>query len=234
MKIQVSKKNVSILLILTFLLVIVSLVLLYENNNLTQQIKDRDTLIEDIKKQQTENSNKVDTLIREIEKEINFTYGDRIISADELINIYNQRADDLKKLNDSLSYYRMYYKMVQKQYNHKFSVDSTMYSLSNIGLSKDSIEAKYNIINQKLLALEKENALLELQMKMYKSGSTKYNINYIDVKYKYTKDSLASQIFYTVKAPQVDSALLLLPYYRKQLKFNPKDSTWTVNIKRFF
>lgn len=234
MKIQINKKNINVLLIFIFLLISATLVLLYENNNLTQQIEERDILIEDIRKQQIKNSNRVDTLIREIEREISFTNGNQIISANELLDIYNERTNELKTLKDSLAYYKAYYSMVQEKYNHRFTVDSTKYSLSNIGLSRDSIESKYNKVYQKMLSSEKERSMLALQKKMYQYGSTKYNIEYTDIKYEYTKDGIANQISYTVNAPKLDSALLLLPHYRKQLKFNPNDSTWTINIKRFF
>lgn len=200
--------------------------------NLKEQIESRDTLIS---KLQMVEHNKSDTVKTFIEQ--TFVRDNKTITSGELIRYVNE-------LNDSLRYYRVYYNYNQKLFNHKYSVekedDGTFYSFKSNAVEKESVESLIestkkeieNVAQEQLNKIIEENTELDLKLKMYKAGSEKYNIDYLNP--VITKDSLKSTISYKISAPKLDSALMLLPHYRKQLKYNEKDGTWSIGIKRFF
>ncbi len=58
----------------------------------------------------------------------------------------------------------------------------------------------------------------------------KQKLDLIHKKYHITFKETDKQI--TARAPQLDSALLLLPYYRNKLKYDAKKQSWIIHIEQ--
>lgn len=111
--------------------------------------------------------------------------------------------------------------------------DSLFHKFMKVSINDSTkrMTVTYRTRNNELVTyfdLVNENDSLKNEINNLKSDNSKYKIklsltekNY-PIKY-YEKDGWIS-----VKAPEIDSALLLLPYYRNKINYNPKDDFWVV------
>lgn len=207
---------------------------------LENQINDRDILIKQLQ-QKDSTIQKADSLQSGISMPATqFTHNGKPITPDELVRYVNKLTGEISSLNDSLEYYQTYYKLSQKNIKSDFSVkDSgtkrtysyksssldidTVNSILKSGLEKSSLEW-----STKLKEEYKRNTELQNKLNMYERAINRYGIQFNNIKKE------GNTISYEIEAPQVDSALLLLPFYRKELKYDKKKKQWTIGIKRFF
>lgn len=199
--------------------------------DLEKQIASRDSLINTIQKAR-------------IEKEPSDSISSGVIrndvSTDDLIRYTNKLIAEMNHLNDSLSYYRAYYNLSRKTSKPDFTVEKVgnvrkyTYQPKSVdidslkGIIRSGVEESSKELITKLNESYKVNADLHTQLNMYKRAIDKYGIIFSNVK------SEGNTISYIIEAPQVDSALMLFPHYRKELKYDSKKKQWTIGIKRFF
>lgn len=165
-----------------------------------------------------------DTLFRTAEITSSFSVNGMKISSDDLIKYVNNLSSQNKNLSDSLEFYKVFYHAAKNAHsNDKFKVvydknnNTKKYSYHSTRIDSASIDNLYS---------KYDDAISEL--KIYKSVLESYKINVSDIKY------MGNEIKYKVDAKQIDSALMLLPYYRKELKFDSKKNRWEIKIKKFF
>lgn len=65
-----------------------------------------------------------------------------------------------------------------------------------------------------------------------KSHNSKLQLQLDLIKRNYPIEIKREGDVYTVVSPQIDSALILLPYYRDKLKYNHKDKSWSITVKK--
>lgn len=199
--------------------------------DLEKQVASRDSLINTIQKAR-------------IEKEPSDSISSNVIrndvSTDDLIRYTNKLITEMNNINDSLSYYRAYYNLSRRNSKSDFTVERVgnvkkyTYQSKSVdidslqGIIRSGLETSSKELIAKLNEAYKENTDLQNQLNMYKRAINKYGIIFSNVK------SEENTISYIIEAPQVDSALILLPYYRKELKYDNKKKQWTIGIKRFF
>lgn len=198
---------------------------------LEHQIANRDSLIKEI---QTSNltSKPLDSILHNAPR--------NNISTDDLIRYTNDLVKRNNIIEDSLEFYRTYYNLSKRSTNPNFSVknegNSRTYSYQSRSLDIDTVnsilksglEKSSREWSSKLNEEYKRSTELENKLNMYKKAIDKYGIQFNNIKKE------GNTISYDIEAPQVDSALLLLPFYRKELKYDSKKRQWTIGIKRFF
>lgn len=231
--------------ILTYITIFISaigLVLGYDSYRTKSQLNERDNLIAEMKEENSERSQKIDTLVRTITNGISFSKNGKTLDSDELISYIKNLekaqstfANEIQTLEDSLQYYKAYYELSQRQSKSSFSVkkDNTKvsYSLQTQSIPVDSANAIINFTidekNKVINSLYKEIAELKLKLSMHEKAVKKYGIEFNNIKRN------EDEVSYIIEAPRVDSALLLLPYYRKNLKYNAKKGHWEIDIKKW-
>lgn len=158
---------------------------------------------------------KQDSIINIVEKSI-FFVGDKKMDGDEftryvnsLSKDYNNLANDYNAVVDSLQYYKQYFTMSQGILNSKFKAE--LDTLTNTIYYSISYATPQN---KEMLKLTRDSKILELI-------TQRYNINIKDL-------GNGSIVF---ESPQIDSALILLPYHRDELEYLPEKKCWTITRK---
>lgn len=158
---------------------------------------------------------KQDSIINIVEKSI-FFVGDKKMDGDELVRYvnsllkdYNNLASDYNAVVDSLQYYKQYFTMSRGILNSKFKAEpDTLTNTICYSISYTTPQDK------EMLKLARNSKILELI-------TQRYNIN--------IKDLGNGSI--VVESPQIDSALILLPYHRDELEYLPEKKCWIITRK---
>jgi hypothetical protein len=184
----------------------------YNSYKTESRINERDILIEEMKQNNTERSQRIDTLVRTIAGDITYKQGDKTMTSHELVLYVNNLDREIMSLKDSLSYYKAYYNMSQKQYNNEFKVEEVSPNrLRYVFVGKVPDSTQYASLNKELLEALNENAKMKVAL-------NKYNITI-----KESKDD-----YIITDAPQIDSALALLPFYRDKIKLSKDGKKWII------
>lgn len=158
---------------------------------------------------------KQDSIINIVEKSI-FFVGDKKMDGDELVRYvnsllkdYNNLASDYNAVVDSLQYYKQYFTMSRGILNSKFKAEpDTLTNTICYSISYTTPQDK------EMLKLARNSKILELI-------TQRYNINIKDL-------GNGSIVF---ESPQIDSALILLPYHRDELEYLPEKKCWIITRK---
>jgi len=128
------------------------------------------------------------TILQHDSTELVFHQGDKVLSAQELVNEYNALSKDYNKLVRDYNKLVNDYNKLTKEFNDEFN--KNMRQIQELESVLGLIEKRYNI---------------------------QYNIE---------RDSTFSDIVLS-NTGKIDSALVLLPYYKDKLK-KVSDSVWTI------
>lgn len=183
-----------------------------ENNNLTNEVKRRDALLVSALNQDSIWLHKQDSIIQNVEKETFFYMGNKKMSGDEFIAYMNALLNRYGELEDSLQYYRNYYSLVQPRLKTHFDFEESLDSVANTKhivyhVSYDSI---IPISRKEIEDLEYNNQIL----------------SHIIGKYKFKIDKHPTH--FSIRAEKIDSAMMLLPFYRDKIKYSAKDKCWII------
>lgn len=144
--------------------------------------------------------------IREVTKEEPyFIVGNQEMNSEDFVDYVNHLLQRCYLELDSLSYYREYYNMTRLKIGATLELDPTdstgcryLYTYPSAGIGRNTVDS-----------LVKES-------QRYRAIIKKYPIIVED-----------GEGYFVIKSPQIDSALLLLPYFRKNLKALSNDK-WVV------
>lgn len=186
-----------------------------DNIRLKLDIEKREALLSSALNNDSTWMAKQDSIINIVEKSI-FFVGDKKMDGDEftryvnsLSKDYNNLANDYNAVVDSLQYYKQYFTMSQGILNSKFKAE--LDTLTNTIYYSISYATPQN---KEMLKLTRDSKILELI-------TQRYNINIKDL-------GNGSIVF---ESPQIDSALILLPYHRDELEYLPEKKCWTITRK---
>lgn len=186
-----------------------------DNIRLKLDIEKREALLSSALNNDSTWMAKQDSIINIVEKSI-FFVGDKKMDGDEftryvnsLSKDYNNLANDYNAVIDSLQYYKQYFTMSQGILNSKFKAE--LDTLTNTIYYSISYATPQN---KEMLKLTRDSKILELI-------TQRYNINIKDL-------GNGSIVF---ESPQIDSALILLPYHRDELEYLPEKKCWTITRK---
>lgn len=104
--------------------------------------------------------------------------------------------------------------------------DNSNHQIHELANQSNSLREKHNTLVEKHNALLKKYSATESENKSLKSGLNMIKANY-GISYAVTSDS-TKYIFSITNSTKIDSALLLLPYYRDRLLYNETDKNWTI------
>lgn len=207
---KVSSIYIITISLLTIILLVLLVVLYKDNTHLKYEIERRDNLLTSALNKDSIWLNKQDSIIQFVEKNIFFYAGNKEMAGDEFIRYVNDLYYKNQTLQDSLDYYKQYYKMTQSAFKPHFTakLDSAsrriVYTLGYTELDTTSLSNQY--IKDCLRDSERLKVLL----------------NHYSIKIKELKEG------YIFEAPKIDSALILLPYYRDRLEYIPDKKCWVV------
>lgn len=231
-----SKSQIIVVLITIFFMAFVAM-LIYFLYELENQVSERNVIIENLQKENEELINKTN----------NLSIKGKTITVDELVKYTNSLNREIDSIKTELEYYKVYYDMSQDMYHNNFSKrqkNATTYTYTLDpkvpGLNE------YNAMAKEYDSLKVVNSHNTWALKQYginlqkKEDYIKANAPVIDslrrrqqmlefaiktygIKINESKDGKS----YSVKAPKIDSALMLLPHYRDMLE-RKNDSVWTI------
>ena len=136
--------------------------------------------------------------------------GDELVRyVNSLLKDYNNLASDYNAVVDSLQYYKQYFTMSRGILNSKFKAEpDTLTNTICYSISYATPQDK------EMLKLARNSKILELI-------TQRYNISIKDL-------GNGSIVF---ESPQIDSALILLPYHRDELEYLPEKKCWIITRK---
>lgn len=211
--------------------------LIYFLYELENQVSERDAMIENLQKENKDLVHKTNNLI----------VGGKIITMDELVKYTNKINRQLDSVEIALEYYKTHYDMTQDLYQNDFYKKQKNDSITLYTLSPKVPRVEvYNELKKELDSLRIANSHNNWALKKYginlhigdgtisatapeidslkrKQQMYDYAVKAYDIKIIESKDGKT----FSVKAPKIDSALILLPYYRDMIK-KESDSTWTI------
>lgn len=206
----------SIMIILSTSAIIIGIRSFQYSSELELQVSERDSLIQEFRRTDSLRSQLNDSLaLKSTNYMSSFSRGGGVrFTPEEIVRYANRISLENELLNDSLSYYKAYYNLSQKTYKHKFAAkrintDSVEYSFEGGVPTSSQLQS---IIKEKMLPLIIENNKLESAIKKYGISITN------------SKDGKS----YIIRSLQIDSALVLLPYYRDKLEISEDGKHWIV------
>lgn len=167
-----------------------SIVSYISNNHLRRQVIERDVFIESLTQSDT---SKTPTILT---RDHIFKAGEKEMNSEEFVAYVNTLLRETNEMLDSLAYYRSYYQMTRKHFGAEFIKDP-----------EDSTGTRY------IYSFERFKDLSGDQLRAMASESRKYRA----IMQKYQIDVEEHEDFCVVTSPQIDSALALLPFFRKNI-----------------
>ncbi|MDO8968631.1 hypothetical protein [Algoriphagus sp.] len=213
------------------LLSIYSLVLTYYTDTLQKQLHERDILIEKLAKRDSI-LNKVFTLnIDSVTNSISYNYIERdgeVVKYDVLAKDLKQARNDLNEKLEQLS--EALYVSNDLEEGLKVSegkYDTLVYDYNKlVGLYNQLANDAYSNSKKADSVINLMNRSLD-SMSVYKAFTKHLQENY---GFKYTLDNNKRTI--QIKNPSVDSAMILLPYFRKRLSYDNNKKVWVIEIDK--
>ncbi|MFV0586908.1 hypothetical protein [Bacteroides reticulotermitis] len=223
------KKNKIIHIIINLLFCLSLILIIYllnYNYRLIEQIKSRDILISVIQKKDSLN-NISDTILSVWEGGKSALVNDEHISIKELLHYSNDLYKKVSVLEDSLSFYRMYYKMTNSFYGGEFKgeKDGNKIRYQYLGKNVNKMDSVLKSNLERMASIENEKIKLSAKLAMYQKAIDKYHIRFDNYK------EYSDYIEYQIRSEQIDSALMLLPYFRNRLTYNAKKGYWEIETK---
>ena len=167
-----------------------SIVSYISNNHLRKQVNERDDFIESLTQSDT---SKTPTILT---RDLVFKVGEKEMDSEEFVAYVNALLRETNEMLDSLSYYRSYYQMTKKYFGAELIPDP-----------RDSTGSRY------IYTYEHYKNLTDDQLKVMASESGRYRA----IMKKYQINVEEHEDYYLVTSPQIDSALALLPFFRKNI-----------------
>lgn len=140
----------------------------------------------------------------------------------EVVNYIEKYSYQIKETNQFINDYNLLvekYNTLVAGFNNLNNSNAVLKEkVENITSKYNSIIEKYNNTNEQLIVLQDSikvhNSIINLIVK-------NYPINY-SINYKGNYRTI------TVKSPELDSALMIYPFYKHKLTYSPKDSCWYI------
>ena len=144
--------------------------------------------------------------------------------SDSLVHKYFLiKKDSIKKEDHSVQYEKTEYAL---RGNDTLSLSSSIQETKQLVAKYNALVKDYNALGNKYNLLVKENGALDksYQASQMALGLIKrsYDIDY------HVEDEGENQIKVSISAEKADSAFMLLPYYRKKLKFDNIKNVWII------
>lgn len=221
-------KLFKILILVMFIVSIASSIFSFlqydENVKLKSDIEKRDKLLASTLNNDSSWIKRQDSIVKYVTKDLFFYFGNEKMNPEEFIRYVNSLHKQYEIIEDSLMYYKTYFKMTNKLHGGNFKVDKdgakTVYQYS--GIDVQSIDSALQSKSGGVYTLQKENIEMKLKLSMYQKAIDKYGI-----KFEEYKDN-GKYLTFIIKASQVDSALILFPYFKDRLIYNKKKGYWEI------
>lgn len=216
------------------LLVLISLgVSLYYNQTLQEQVNERDILIKDLTQKDSILNQIMDIKYDSVTKTTSYSYRVR----DGKVLKYSSLADELdKSKNDYDQISEKHSKIINENNQNINDYNSLLNSFNSLNKDHQELQARFNSLVDKFnIKIADKNKLIDDlnvladSLSSYKSVvrliQSNYQINYSIIRNGRSKDI-------SINADKLDSALVLLPYFRDRLKLDNAGKVWTVITRK--
>jgi len=218
---------IKVTLLLISIIIIVGLgVSLYYNDTLQKQIYKRDILIEKLTKHDSILNMIIDIKYDSVSKTSTWEYrmrGGEILKYNVIAEELDKTKDDYNKIIDR---HNEIIKQNTQNINDYNSLANSFTSLNQdhnklIGIYKENIEKYNKMINtfsQVSDSLTSLNSIVKLAQSNY------------DITYSIRRNGNMKEI--SIRSDKLDSALVLLPFFRDRLKLDTIKNIWTIRIDK--
>lgn len=223
---QLTMKKNSIIKGLYTLPIIILLGCLFHVVSLTytlqEQIEQRDKTIQDLAFS--------DSLVRKyfLIKKDSVKNEDSIITTTTYILKEEYQPKEITKYTDIHHYHSVQYEKTEYALrgNDTVSLSSSIQETKQLATKYNALVKDYNALGNKYNLLVKENVELR---KSYQSSQMALGLikKSYDIDY-HVEDEGVNQIKVSISAEKADSAFMLLPYYRKKLRFDRIKNVWII------
>lgn len=205
-------KNNKITIYMLLLLVCsfaINLFLFDYSSKLENQVAERDTLIQTVRDHEIlHDSVHVTEHTRDV-----YRIGGKEISFDDLIDMVRKLQDEKNLYRDSCNYYKNFYQMSQKYHMDEFKEERR----------GDTIIYSYKTAPK--------HDMVKIDSTINSLSTTKAIFNRVCQRYDISVSNIKEQngtLYFDIQAQKLDSALMLLPYYRHKLKYDSKKNVWKI------
>ena len=186
---------------------------LYYNYSLEKQVKERDALILNMSKDKYGQNKTIDTITQEILKEVTYITNDgERLTSEDIIRYTNSLINEMNLIQDSLRYYKAYYELSQRNYNHTFKEEKTLFS------------SKYEFVGSVPDTIQIEKMKKELKNLIVENHKQEKALDHYGIVIR----DIPNSNEFTYYSQKVDSAMVLLPYYRDKLKLSNDGKSWII------
>ena len=204
------KNNITIYILFLFVCSFaINLFLFDYSSKLEDQVAERDTLIQTVRDHTILHDS---IYITEHTRDI-YRIGDKEISFDDLIDMVRKLQEEKNLYRDSCNYYKKFYQLSQNNHIEGFKEehrgDTIIYSYKTT--------PKHNMVK-----VDSTINSLSTTKAIFNRVCQRYDINIVNIKEQ------NGTLYFDIQAQKLDSALMLLPYYRHKLKYDSKKKVWKI------
>lgn len=187
----------------------INLFLFDYSSKLEGQVAERDTLIQTVRDHEILHDS---IFITEHTREV-YKIGDKEITFDDLFDMVRKLQEEKNTYRDSCNYYKKFYQMSQKYHTDDFKEerrgDTIIYSYKTA--------PKHDMVK-----IDSTINSLSTTKAIFNRVCQRYDISVTNIK------ELNGTLYFDIQAQKLDSALMLLPYYRHKLKYDSKKNVWKI------
>lgn len=184
---------------------------IYERDKLINQLTYSDKLVKDYFKIETDSTGKcIAYVLKEEKTKRHYRRGNEILSEKELLDFVNQQNF---KYNDFVNEYNNLvddYNAILDQYD-------------SLRIDYDQLVKMYNRQNRDFVLAKDSVKMMTIALHLMENG--------YDIGYETMDDSLTCKVK-IINTSRLDSALMLLPYFRENLLYDEKENKWFVKPKK--
>lgn len=205
-------KNNKITIYMLLLLVCsfaINLFLFDYSSKLENQVAERDTLIQTVRDHEILHDS---VYITEQARDV-YKIGDKEITFEDLFDMVRKLQEEKNTYRDSCNYYKNFYQMSQKYHTDEFKEERR----------GDTIIYSYKTAPK--------HDMVKIDSTINSLSTTKAIFNRVCQRYDISVSNIKEQngtLYFDIQAQKLDSALMLLPYYRHKLKYDSKKNVWKI------
>lgn len=187
----------------------INLFLFDYSSKLEGQVAERDTLIQTVRDHEILHDS---VYITEQTRDV-YKIGDKEITFEDLFDMVRKLQDEKNLYRDSCNYYKNFYQMSQKYHMDEFKEERR----------GDTIIYSYKTAPK--------HDMVKIDSTINSLSTTKAIFNRVCQRYDISVSNIKEQngtLYFDIQAQKLDSALMLLPYYRHKLKYDSKKNVWKI------
>lgn len=209
------------------LLAIMCLIISDHNRMLSREIALKDSVISVYSARDSFEMAKEKEIIEYVDQNKVFIAGDSQMNSIEFVRYVNQLIQQYEKKEDSLYFYKQYYSYAQHFLKASYTMETESKRKDKTNLTEYVFS--FSLDSTKVISKEQYMRLISDSILLQKVKD-KYCISIKKLESEEQESGVTTA--YSITSPQIDSALVLLPYHRHELTYNPEKGYWIVTYRK--